>query len=200
MYFHTPDWELAIFRWLNDSIRNPLFDTIMPVLSAPEFLWILALVGGLLMARRQSSFLVAALSLGLTVGASDLSCSFIKETTQRMRPYHSLALTWLVGGDAWKQRPADFAGTNNSGSSYPSAHAANAVAATWMIFALHRRPVFWLVPFLIGISRVYLGKHFPMDVVAGWLVGAAAATVAQPLSSAFFNRIRSRWIKYRFRA
>jgi hypothetical protein len=45
MYFHTPGLELAIFRWLNDSIRKSSFRHQSCGLSAPEFLWILALVG-----------------------------------------------------------------------------------------------------------------------------------------------------------
>ncbi len=58
----------------------------------------------------------------------------------------------------------------------PSGHAQNAMSV-WGIIAASRRQV-WvrvvaiLLIFLIGFSRIYLGSHFPHDVVIGWLFGA----------------------------
>lgn len=57
----------------------------------------------------------------------------------------------------------------------PSGHAQHAVAVWGMIAAYFRRTWMWvtgiLLIFLIGFSRLYLGSHFPHDVVAGWLIG-----------------------------
>jgi membrane-associated phospholipid phosphatase len=58
----------------------------------------------------------------------------------------------------------------------PSGHAQNAMSI-WGIIAAHSSKT-WirvsagLLIFLIGFSRVYLGAHFPHDVVAGWVLGA----------------------------
>ncbi len=58
----------------------------------------------------------------------------------------------------------------------PSGHAQNAVSlwGTWA-FSMKRRWV-WIIAiaaaFMIGLSRLYLGMHFPIDVLVGWLVGA----------------------------
>ncbi len=59
----------------------------------------------------------------------------------------------------------------------PSGHAQHGVVVWGMIAAFIRRRGVWaasvLLIFLIGFSRVFLGVHFPHDVVAGWLLGAA---------------------------
>ncbi len=195
MYFSTPAWELILFRWINDAWRNPLFDAVMPIFSASAVLWTLAIGAVLVAARFRFAVLGLALCLGLTVGASDLTCSFIKDHAQRQRPYHALSGAWYVNADTWTQRPDDFSGAQKSGTSYPSAHAANAVAAVWILRSAYRARSVWLIPVLIGLSRIYLGKHFPMDVVAGWITGLAVACALQPICSALFSRARSLWIK-----
>ncbi|HXD11447.1 MAG TPA: phosphatase PAP2 family protein, partial [Anaerolineales bacterium] len=58
----------------------------------------------------------------------------------------------------------------------PSGHAQNSVAVWGMIASSMRKPWAWMVAvalmFFIGFSRLYLGVHFPHDVVAGWLLGS----------------------------
>jgi membrane-associated phospholipid phosphatase len=58
----------------------------------------------------------------------------------------------------------------------PSGHAQNAVSV-WGIIAMYfKKPWMWVVAvalmFLIGFSRLYLGSHFPHDVLFGWFLGA----------------------------
>ncbi len=69
-------------------------------------------------------------------------------------------------------------------SSYglPSGHAMNAVSVWGYLAAAARRPAAWagavLVVALISFSRLYLGVHFPTDLIGGWLAGAALLAVA----------------------
>lgn len=75
----------------------------------------------------------------------------------------------------------------------PSSHAQGAVAF-WGLLAIHlRRWWFWIfaaaVIFLIGISRIFLGVHFPTDVVVGFAVGAGTLLLFLALEGPVGRRV-----------
>lgn len=72
--------------------------------------------------------------------------------------------------------------------SFPSGHASGSMIAYGLLayFAFMKLPAPWNVvvgimlaalPIFIGLSRIYLGAHFPTDVVAGWILGLAALII-----------------------
>ncbi len=199
MYFHSPDWELALFGWINQGWSNPLFDLLMPLFSSSALLWLVALVLAAIGLRHGRVTATVILGLALSVAASDLVCSAIKDSVGRIRPYHGLAGTRFPESGSWVTRPQGFVATRLTGSSFPSAHAANAAAATLVLFAAFRKKSLWIIPLAIGYSRIYLGKHYPMDVLAGWATGLAVAGLLLPLYPALWSRMRSRWMRYRLR-
>jgi len=62
---------------------------------------------------------------------------------------------------------------NPSNSSFPSSHAANAMALAYVFARRWRKGalVFWLAATLVAVSRVYLGRHYMSDVVVGTAIG-----------------------------
>jgi undecaprenyl-diphosphatase len=70
--------------------------------------------------------------------------------------------------------------------SFPSGHAASAVAAAVTLARLwpNGRLVLWLLAVLVAVSRIYVGVHYPLDVLGGAVLGLACAWVAHRVMTA----------------
>jgi membrane-associated phospholipid phosphatase len=69
-------------------------------------------------------------------------------------------------------------GAAQTGLGYPSGHAAVSAALAFAVLPYLPRPWRWvvlLVPLSVGVARVYVGAHLPLDVVGGWAIGIACA-------------------------
>ncbi|MBC8092939.1 MAG: phosphatase PAP2 family protein, partial [Pseudonocardia sp.] len=71
--------------------------------------------------------------------------------------------------------------SNQSKLSFPSAHATSTTAAAVLFGALLHRPLVALIVPPMALSRLVLGVHYPSDVLAGSLLGAAVAAAARPV-------------------
>lgn len=71
---------------------------------------------------------------------------------------------------------------------FPSGHAQNSIVLWGYLAARFRRPLTWalavILPLVVGLSRIYLGVHFPHDVVGGWLIGAVILALFLPAAEA----------------
>ena len=159
-------WDERLFRLLTGAWCNPLFDRLLPwVTDAGNFVvpfvitaMIIVLVGRL----RGLRFLV--LAVVSVVVADAIGTHIFKYSFLRPRPCIALADVRLLVGCT--HLPA-----------FPSNHAVNAsVLATLTALTM---PRLWLpavaLAFLIAYSRVYVGVHYPLDVLAGSLLGIAVA-------------------------
>jgi membrane-associated phospholipid phosphatase len=103
---------------------------------------------------------IATLVAAISVGIGSLLVALIKESVDRPRPEHA-----DPGIDAAVATP--------DSPSFPSGHTATAFAAAAVVGAIYPRlrwPLFALAA-LVGLSRIYLGVHFTLDVVVGAILG-----------------------------
>jgi undecaprenyl-diphosphatase len=162
-YLHAID--VALFRFFNTSISNPYFDFIMPFLTdLNKQRLVLVLVVAILlwiMIRGSTTLRLTTLVLIITIIVSDqFSSSIIKYWLLRPRPCRSLENVRLLV-------------SCGSGYSFPSTHAVNNFAGALVIAFFFPRVKWWFFGFaaLIAFSRIYVGVHYPSDVIGGAILG-----------------------------
>ncbi|HNX76755.1 MAG TPA: phosphatase PAP2 family protein [Candidatus Rifleibacterium sp.] len=164
-------FDHKLFMLLNSSLINGFLDWFMPfITNAKTWLPIVLLLWLLMIAGSGKRLRVLALALLVAVGFTDLFCArVIKPAVARTRP---CSVEPSAGFTCRLLLP------KKNSRSFPSNHAANTAAfavVTLMICGLKAGMPLAFLAFLVGWSRVYVGVHFPLDVLCGWLVGAIFA-------------------------
>ena len=151
-----------LFLVINRSLQNPLFDLLMPILSTKRYVLLPAAVAVLMLMVWGGKRMWLVLAAGvLAVSLSDLGANLIKAELHRPRPCHVIADMRLLMGCT-------------QSFSLPSNHASNMFAIAtvgWLGFRRWR----WVLLLLasgVAYSRVYVGVHYPGDVLIGALWGA----------------------------
>lgn len=112
---------------------------------------------------RQSLILV--IFVALLIAITDQSTNLVKNSFQRLRPSNNPDINLLI---RVVQKRHSF--------SFFSGHAANTMAVATLLFLLmkHYYKYFWLIffwPLVFAYSRIYLGLHYPSDILCGYLFG-----------------------------
>ena len=155
--------DLSLFTLINGT-HAPWADDLMLLASAlgrGGFVWIAtALIAAVFPRRRMAAWRVI-LSVALTFLLVD---GVIKPVIERERPFEVLEDARLID-----MRPLT--------GSFPSGHAASAMAGALSVGRLlpGASVVWWPLAALIAGSRIYVGAHWPSDVLAGVLIGLAMA-------------------------
>lgn len=165
--------DKSIFLSLN-GIHNDFFDIFMWYVSKTATWTLMLLVLLFILFRNNWKMaLLVVIGVALTITLADqISSGLIKEVVERFRPTHCPDLEGMVH---------TVNGKKGGLYGFVSSHAANTLGVTVFISFLFRNKnisclmILWSL--LVSYSRIYLGVHYPGDIIGGMIVGAISGMV-----------------------
>ena len=169
----------SILLWIQENLRTDLMTVLMQAatrLGDRGLFWITVTVLFLLFKSTRKTGL--ALFIGLVINALIVNV-WLKNMVGRIRPYE------VVGGlKCLIPEPVD--------PSFPSGHASHAfvaVAVIWIMMSKKYGIIALVISALMAWSRLYLGVHYPSDVIAGILIGIVAGVLGVIIVKAVEKRM-----------
>lgn len=158
--------DRSLFFFFNRELENSFFDWFMPFMTNLEnFTYVLIALGVWILWRERKAGLIFLVFIGLTLLITDqFSSHLLKHWVERVRPCHVLPGVRMLTDC-------------NTSYSFPSSHAVNAFAAAYFFCQPFRRvwPLLFGIVAIVGYSRIYIGIHYPFDVIGGAGIGLLIA-------------------------
>jgi membrane-associated phospholipid phosphatase len=184
LWQHMDAWDKRLFLQLNSGWTNPVFDLVLPYFRDPVF-WapLYLLMVSFMLLNWGKKGLWWSIAFLCTLAITDLvGAKVFKEGFERLRP---------CSDPMFFQQVRLLVKHCSGGYSFTSNHAANHFGmATFIAITMYptfKRWIylFYLWAFFIGYAQVYVGVHYPIDVLGGGVLGSMAGLLT---ASIFTNK------------
>jgi undecaprenyl-diphosphatase len=178
--------DKKLFIFLNNLGSKPFDDFWLLVTKQfnwiPFFLLLLVILYKKIGAKKT---LIALLSIAALIAFTNELTDLVKFSVQRIRPCNDTELTGLI-------RIVKASDT----FSYFSGHAANSIAAMMFIYLILREYynytyLIFLYPLIFAYSRIYLGLHFPLDIISGYIFGSLTGILFYRIYILIFTKLKT---------
>lgn len=163
--------DTQAFLWLN-SIHNDFFDPIMAWISGRNswFPFYAIIIGSLVWFQKRKSMGMLLMIIFSVIIADQVSSGILKPLIHRLRPCHEPAIQQLV----------HLVGNCGGQFGFCSSHAANTFALITCLILLFGKQFaglkfLYIWAIIVSYSRIYVGVHYPIDVLSGAGIGVLAA-------------------------
>ena len=180
--------------FFNDAIRNPIFNWLMPIFDYDHY-WriplIIAWLALMILGKRRER-LIGIGALVILALTDPISSRVIKPFIGRIRPCNVLPDLNMWKDGMWIIIPDPVIEIYRGSWSFTSSHATNTGAqALWWGWAYPKtRWLWWGFAGIIGLSRVYIGIHYPLDVLGGWILGGICFVIVWLLVDFLSKKVR----------
>lgn len=173
--------DIAIMKFINVTLATPVLDKFF-VYICDFKLWAWPLAVAVLAILWKGDMKARWMILLAIIAAAIIDPTIyriLKPLVGRLRPCHEAALAWV--------RTVDGCGGRYS---FPSSHAANFFGVAVVAGAFYKRTRYYLYPLaaLVAIGRVYLGVHYPSDVLGGAIYGTLIGLLVLFLARRFSQK------------